>query len=82
MKFNSDGLLTAIFLLIAGALIGFVIGYDVAHRVGYRQAFEHASYYFQATGEWPSEEWIDYHRGDHFQTPGDILETIKPFTEK
>ena len=70
-----------------GALaIGFVLvialltWVDWAHGRGYAVGFETARTYFEATGEWPSDEWIDDQHPLRAKTPEDIQRTLSPYS--
>ncbi len=70
----------AVLLSAVAVIFGFFTGYDIAHQKGYAKGVGDGRLYNEATGTWPTKDWIDTHRADHFYTPQDILKTLEPYS--
>lgn len=67
----------AIFVL--GSMV--VASYAIAHEKGYEQGIWHAQLYYEATGNFPTEDWVARHEGDKLYYEEEILRTLEPFKE-
>ena len=58
------------------------VSYDISHELTWSKAMEVQRLYYQATGEFPSQAWLDIYRDAHFSDEDDILKSLEYFKSK
>lgn len=80
---NADWSITIILAVLIGVAV-FTIAYSTAHWNGYELGHRHSQYYYEATNQFPSPDWIK----DTFRRPGRlcsmdsieaIWDSLKPY---
>ncbi len=62
--------------ILAAAIMG---SYDAGHQYGYYQGAKTEKVYFDATGNFPTREWLKSYRGRHLDFPQQIIDTLNPY---
>lgn len=79
---NDDAFWVCVLVICTALFVGLITGfsaYDRGHEDGYYKGFEDSKLYQEATGSFPTKDWIEASSGRHFDNIWDILDTLKPY---
>lgn|GEM_PF-5485122 len=79
---KAENIVSLLLLVILLGVLACAICYSVAHNVGYEKGIEHSRLYYEATGEFPSDAWLDYNEGKHHTGIEDIEDSLEIFEGK
>jgi len=69
-------------LIIYMLIITAGLSYDNGHTIAWKKAMNIERLYYQTTGEFPSQAWIDKYRAAHFEDEDDIWKSLEYFRSK
>jgi len=70
-------------LLISIVIVTMCLTAAVTYTVGHNNGVEHGAaltkQYHEATGEFPSQRWLDDFERTHFEDPQQIIDSLNPY---
>lgn len=74
-----DFILMVLVVLSYGLMMALIFTGTGMHRTGYEQGIQHSRLYYEATGEFPTRDWVSAHLGDKLEYSEQILESLEEY---
>ncbi len=79
---NNNVFLIAIAITMVVLMLSIGLGsYSEGHINGYKKGISDAKLYQETTGEFPTKDWVEANKSNHFNYPEEILDTLKEYTK-